>query len=184
MTTKRPVTHPALHATFNDGHHGGATGSQGDEQPSRALGDGEAVVEAAAVAIWAARCADGMRAVARPDCMAIAQALADAGLLGDDLDGYLNAERESLIHERDDLRARVESLRLIANVNGDWNLKFMQLERERGDLRAKVERVEALADEWEHFAGPESPAWKAYGPQVVGVPLIVGAIRNALDGES
>lgn len=41
------------------------------------------------------------------------------------------------------------------------------------EAAAAIGRVEALCQEWETKAGPDSAAWKAYGPQSMGVPFAV-----------
>ena len=45
----------------------------------------------------------------------------------------------------------------------------------------RLAAVKALADKWEADAGPDSQAWKVFGPQVVSVPFAVEQIRSALD---
>lgn len=78
-------------------------------------------------------------------------------------------------------------------LEADWNRErdrrqAAEAEVERLTERAEaaeaaLARVEALAEEWERKAGPESNAWSAYGPQSVSVPFAVQQIRAAMQSE-
>lgn len=56
-----------------------------------------------------------------------------------EVDGYTVAQVA-------ELREKVEQLRLIANVNGDWNAKFMQVQAERDELQRLLETALAERD--------------------------------------
>lgn len=77
-------------------------------------------------------------------------------------------------------------LRLIAEVR-DLSERLAQAYRdevlahdERAQLAARLAAVEALADEWERQAGPDSRAHDVYGRQVVTVEHAVASLRAAL----
>lgn len=133
MTTKRPVTHPALHATFNDGEHraswtddlpmdGNAETTPpeplcaplSDEQPESAPEDGggaAGVVEAAARVLWeTSRRDEG--SISYAGANTAAQALAAAGLLASEDNDvlYLGSKLAEAREERDRARQRAADL--------------------------------------------------------------------------
>ena len=88
----------------------------------------------------------------------------------DELRGYAS-DRAALLAEVERLTESNENLRLIANVNGDWNVKFMQEQSRTQDAIARAEAAEQTIREVSRLAMLDRKC-----PACSGYDAILGAL--------